>query len=196
MSLRLRGLAWHTRVRWDHCPGEIRSGLPCKGSLSSFVPCPPVHFSGLSLEEMFYLSSLMPVWIWLALCFFSIKNVLFLVHCVKTRASHPVYVCARWNSFPSPEGLSGLFSYMCWSSVCFASHCMQTQLRNAVHQPWGHQAWMAASFTNHSPSHLPFLSYFCLCFTPSLFLSSCLSRWRDCMVHRFACIPNSSSLMF
>lgn len=58
--------------------------------------------------------------------FFSTKNVLFLAHCVKTRLSHPVYVCVHWNNFPPPEGLNGLFSYMCWSPVCCASHCMQT----------------------------------------------------------------------
>lgn len=90
----------------------------------------------------------------------SIKNVLFLSHCVKTWQSHPVYVCVHWNNLPSPEGLSGLFSYICWNSVWCTSHCMHTQLCNAVRQAWGHWARMAGPIT------LPLISPFFLIFPP------------------------------
>lgn len=107
--------------------------------------------------------------------FFPIKNVLFLAHCVKTRLSHPVYACAHWNNFPSPEGSSGLFSYMCWSPrlLCFTLHA--DPLRNPVHQPWGHRARMVANYQSLSPRLFPFSSlslFHPLC----SFLSSCFSR--------------------
>lgn len=136
MWLRLRGLAWHMRVRWDHSLRKMWAVLesewfalqrialllltmPLSWALRTVfgTNVPPPHTqppcqSRFDWHSVFF--------------FFSIKNVLFLVHCVKTWLSHPVYVCAHWNNFPSPEGLSGLFSYMCCSPVCRASHCMQT----------------------------------------------------------------------
>lgn len=163
VALRMQCVRMHvcyvaSQTQWD----RERSVLQRVASVTFMAPS---SFLRAVFWKKGIISSLMPVWTWLAL-FSAIKNELFLAHCVKTWASQPVHVCAHWNNFPSPEGLSGLFSYMCWSSICRASHYMQTRLRNAVWLPWGHQAWMAVSFTNHSPSYRAFLSSFCLSSNP------------------------------
>lgn len=135
---------------------------PATGQSFSYLPWPLAELSGLSLEEMFYLSPLVKVSICMALSFFSTKYVLFLVHCVKTWLSHPVYVCVHWNNFPSPEGLSGLFSFMCWSPVYCASHCMQNHYATlCISRRATGPEWQPA--TNHSP----FSSYL----SPFLYLS-------------------------
>lgn len=184
-----------SQSQWD----MIRSGLPCNGS--SYLKCPlssalwTFRRNALSLP-------LVPVWIWLALCFFSIKNVLFLVRRVKTRLSYPVYACALWNNFPPPEGLSGLFISMCWSPVCIASHSMQA-----------HYAMLCISCratgperqpaTNHSPAHLLLPSCFNLfsmsliCHDP-LFLPRLVHVFQGkggWMVQWFVCVYESSHVL-
>lgn len=125
----MHGLAWHMRVRWDHSLSKMWAILK-----SEWFALQRIALLLLTMPPSWALRTVFGTNVPPFLCqsrfdwhsVFSIKNVLFLVHCVKTWLSHPVYVCAHWNNFPSPEGLSGLFSYMCWSPVCCASHCMQT----------------------------------------------------------------------
>lgn len=174
MQLRLRSLVRLARVRWDqsHCEMWVVSDSEWFAlqlvSLLLFT-MPP----GSALRTVFRgnVLSLLPrasLDLTGTLCFFffvSIKIVLFLAHCVKTRLSHPVYVCAHWNNFPSPQGLSGLFSYMCWNPVFCASHCMQTHYATLCISR-GATGPERQPATNHSPPHLPFLSRFHLLFLP------------------------------
>lgn len=73
--------------------------------------------------------------------FFSIKNVLFLAHCVKTWPSHPVYVCAHWNNLRSPEGLVSsatctetLFAVL--HTACIPNYAMLCISRGATRPEW------------------------------------------------------------
>lgn len=140
----------------------ILSSLPCNGSLFLLFTMPPSWslFAGniLSLPPCASLDLH-------GTQFFSIKNVLFLVHCVKTWLSHPVYVWVHWNNFPSPEGLSGLFSFMRWSPVYCVSHCMQNHYATpCISRRATGPEWQPA--TNHSPSHLTFPLFFAFTLTP------------------------------